>query len=234
MADRPKARVWPVTRQALAAAWEHLGTVMVGSSLWFLIGFTPLFFFMGVFFRTWSVWLSLPLLLVVIFTFGPATAGVHTLLEPLVWREENPIGTTIREYFKGFRRYYWKSVGLVGINGLLFVILVVDIGFFASQPGFLMRSLAVVWLYILLFQLVVANFYFPFLVRQKTTPLAAMKKSALFVLDNPGVSFAVALEVIVLFAVSVVVPVLLFIVFMGVAAFLQAFAFKTVMRRYED
>ncbi len=223
-----------MTRQAIAAAYENLGMTIVGSSLWFLIGFTPLFFFVGVLVRTWSLWLSLPFLLVVIFTFGPATVGVHALLEPLVWREDNPIGTTTREYFRGFRRYYWQSVGLVALNGLLVAILAVDIGFFATRSEFLMRSLAVIWLYILLFQLVVANFYFPFLIRQRLGPLAAVKKSALFVLDNPGISFAVSAEILVLFAVSVVLPVLLFVLFMGVAAFVQAYAFKAVMRRYQD
>ncbi|MBE3575007.1 MAG: DUF624 domain-containing protein [Firmicutes bacterium] len=233
MERRPPVSIWGFTRAGFAAAYEHLGMVLVGSALWFVIGFTPLLFLAAVFYKSGSLVVSAPAVLLVLLTLGPATAGAYSLFEPLIWPEGYSAETSLRRFFQGFRRFYWKSVGLGALNALLLAIFLGDMAFFLRSAG-LSKALAVVFLYFVLFQVLMSNFYFSFLVHQKNSVLNVLKKSALVVLDNTWASLVLSLEVAILFILSLIIPPVLVVLFMGLAAFLQLHAFRMILDRYPD
>jgi uncharacterized membrane protein YesL len=149
------------------------------------------------------------LLLIPVVTFPPALAGL--------WSAANLVakGRAIgwRDYFKAFRRYFLKAWGLALLNGLVGIILVANVLFYAPANvpfeisptlSFWIQALflgvAFVWLIVQLYPMAL-------LLEQEDQRLrVALRNAAVLFAANLGFTIVLALLLLVVAAVSMVLP----------------------------
>lgn len=161
------------------------------------------------------------LLLVPVVTFPPAMAGL--------WNVSNIVanGKSIAwsDYFGAFKRLFGKAWALAGINIGVIVTLVLNIWFY--QPGrpplnlgdtasLMIRafwtSLLVIWAFLQMYPLAL-------LMEQEDQRVRLALRNALVLLAaNPGFSLLLGLILVVLIAVSVLIPALLALISLAVVA----------------
>ena len=149
------------------------------------------------------------LLLIPVVTFPPALAGLWSVANLVA--KGRAIGW--RDYFKAFRRYFLKAWGLALLNGLVGVILVANILFYAPANvpfeisptlSFWIQALflgvAFVWLIVQLYPMAL-------LLEQEDQRLrVALRNAAVLFAANLGFTIVLALLLLVVAAVSMVLP----------------------------
>jgi uncharacterized membrane protein YesL len=161
------------------------------------------------------------LLLIPIVTFPPALAGL--------WNVSNIAsqGKSIEwsDYFGAFKRYFGKAWALAGINIVVIVTLVLNIWFYqAGRPplnlndtwSLMIRafwtSLLVIWVFLQLYPMAL-------LIEQEDQRIRLALRNALILLAaNPGFSLVLGIILLVVIAVSVVIPALLALISLAVVA----------------
>jgi uncharacterized membrane protein YesL len=149
------------------------------------------------------------LLLIPVVTFPPALAGLWSAANLVA--KGRAIGWS--DYFKAFRRYFLKAWGLALLNGLVGIILVANILFYAPANvpfeisptlSFWIQALflgaAFVWLIIQLYPMAL-------LLEQEDQRLrVALRNAAVLFAANLGFTIVLALLLLVVAAVSMVLP----------------------------
>jgi uncharacterized membrane protein YesL len=149
------------------------------------------------------------LLLIPVVTFPPALAGLWSVANLVA--KGRAIGW--RDYFKAFRRYFLKAWGLALLNGLVGIILVANILFYAPANvpfeisptlSFWIQALflgvAFVWLIVQLYPMAL-------LLEQEDQRLrVALRNAAVLFAANLGFTIVLALLLLVVAAVSMVLP----------------------------
>jgi hypothetical protein len=135
----------------------------------------------------------------------PAMAGL--------WSAANRVADELAihwsDYFEGFRRYFWKSLGLALVNILILAILLSNVWFYAPgnnpfnlDPGI---SLAIQLLFLLLTALWLAYQMYPMamLLEQTDQRLrTALRNAAVLLITRPGFGILLALVLAVAIAIS--------------------------------
>jgi len=220
---------WQAVAKGFRGMYDHLGTTMVLSSAWFLLGFFPA----GL---TFLVLLQAPALnSLLIFgvvwaaLFGPMTAAVYSaamdLLEGGFFR--------LRDTFGHFRKHYKRAAGLSAVMGAILAVLVVDVLFFARvTAGWTQLIVIGIWGYFILMWAMTAIYVFPFAVRRDVSIWRILKMSVLMALDNAVATFVVGFFTLASLAVCVFLraPVMLFMI--GIFAFLHCAAFSELIKKY--
>lgn len=217
-----------ILAQAFKAAYEYIGILMLSNFVWFLAAFLPILLFTML---PWQhpVFFLFGVLGTVVL-FGPATAGIHTVIYRLVQREE----ATLTHFRAGFVRFFGRSFLLALVMGVILGILIVDLWFSLNSPSTWFRLLSGIWVYFIIFWGIMAQFVFPFLVQQDIGVITILKRSSLLAMDNILVSVVITLVNTVILAVSVLLaaPILLFV--MGLTAFVQHFALLELLKKYDE
>ncbi len=154
----------------IKSAYENIGYSIIHSLIW---TFLHLPFWMALFaalenFRPpnaaegaplpW-VLIVLALLLTGAFLAAPANAGL--LYVARLIKEED---ARIRDFFIGFKRYFWRAAKVYASCILAAVFLVADIGAAARLGGLIARVSMVIAGYFLIFVVLLSNYLFPLLV----------------------------------------------------------------------
>lgn len=214
--------------KSFKALYEYIGMVMITNLIWFLVGFSPLLILMLL-----NVDYVFAYLLGVLLTplfLGPATASAHYVMVRLMDREE----TRVSDFKVGFRKFFTKGMGLVYLNGILVFILVVDLIFSVNSTNTFFRLLTGLWVWFILFWMVIMQYVFPLLVQHNLGVLATMKRAALLAMDNVGLSLALTLVNGLLLGLSVVLAAPFLLFFVGITGFMQNFALREILKKYED
>ncbi len=221
-------RAGGILAQAFKAAYEYIGILMLSNFVWFLVAFLPLLLVTMLPFPH-PVFLLAGILGTVVL-FGPATAGIHTVIFRLASREE----ATLKHFYDGFRRHFGKAFLLTLVMGLILGILVADLAFSIYHTNTWIRLLSGIWVYFILFWGVVVQFVFPFLIQQDAGLLTILKRSSLVAMDNILVSLILTLVngVVLIVSVLLAAPILLFAT--GLTAFVQHFALLELLKKYEQ
>jgi uncharacterized membrane protein YesL len=229
MAGQSLRKSWQIFRKGIRYSYDYLGMVMASSVLWFFVGFLPLLVV-----TTFSKYIKNPAVFGVaialtLVTFGPATAAVHTMIAKILDKED----VTVREFFRHFRRFFGRGVGLVLLNVLILAILGSDFLFTINNPNKIIRLLSGIWIYFFIFWALMANYIFPFLVNQDIGVFLTMKRAVLLALDNIVVTIILAIEVLLIVVLSVVLAAPVLLLMMGIIAFLQNVGYRELMQKYE-
>lgn len=221
-------QVWQITKQSFKSGYEYIGMLMLSNAVWFVIAFFPMLVI--TFLRVENVVLFFTALVVTPIIFGPATAGIHYIINKLVHREE----TAIVDFKIGFRKYFGRSLGLVLLNAFILAVLVADLVFSINHPNTIIRFSSGIWLYFIIFWYILIQYIFPLLVQQDIGVITIMKRAALLAMDNMLFSIFMALVNFIILVASLILaaPVLLFL--MGLTAFVQNYALVEVMKKYES
>ena len=161
------------------------------------------------------------LLLIPVVTFPPALAGL--------WSAANLVvkGSSIHwsDYFAGFRRYFLRAWGLALLNILVLVIVITNIRFYA--PGIVPFGIspnvsmwiqavfvgtAVLWFIVQLYPMAL-------LLEQDDQRLrVALRNAAVLLIANPGFTVLLLLFLLILAAISTLLPPLWFLITLSLFA----------------
>lgn len=220
---------WRVFALAMRSVYDYLGMVMVVSALWFLVGFVPVAFAFNLVVQVPSP-ISIVLFLFIVLTLGaPATAAAYALTGEMAERED----VAVWDFFARFGQHFFRSVKLTAVMLAILVVLVTDIAFFWRSSIWLLRwGATFIWLEFLLFWALMSAFVFPIAIKQHTGVLKTLQRAALLTLDNIVVALWVLFIGLLAGALSYVLRVPLFLLFMGTIGFLHNLAFRELLRRY--
>ena len=171
------------------------------------------------------------LLCIPVVTAPPALAGLHNL--GFFIATEKRIELSV--YWQGFREnllYSWK---LAALNIFIFGVLGWDIWFYLGKVQSSWRVLGFVGIWILVIWLVAQLYIFPFLVRmeeRKIFPLA--KNAVLLTLAYPVFSLTAALLLVLLLALSIILPILFILIGLSFAAVMGAHALRHGLEMVEE
>jgi len=155
------------------------------------------------------------LLVIPVVTFPPALAGL--------WNTANLVtqGKAVgwRDYFDGFRRYFWKAWGLALLNVLVAIIVLTNIRFYvpgnapfeiSSTLSLWLRSL---WVAVAFLWLIFQMYPLALLLEQEDQRLrTALRNAAVIFIANPGFTLVLALLLLIVAVISTLLPVLWFCV----------------------
>ena len=229
MAGQSLSKSWQIFRKGIRYSYDYLGMVMASSALWFFVGFLPLLLA-----TSFSNYIKNPVVFGVaialtLLTVGPATAAVHTMMARILDKQD----VTVREFFRHFRRFFGRGVGLVLLNVLILAILGSDFLFTINNPNKIIRMLSGIWIYFFIFWALMANYIFPFLVNQDIGVFLTMKRAVLLALDNIVVTIFLAIAVLLVVVLSVILAAPVLLLMMGTVAFLQNVGYGELMRKYD-
>jgi uncharacterized membrane protein YesL len=119
----------------------------------------------------------------------PALAGLFSAAR--TFADGYSIGP--RDFFQGFRRYFWRSWQLALADLLAGALVLANLYFYLKLPG-AAKLIAILWLYVVLFWVAMQPYLFGLLVYQNDKRLrTTARNAALLVLANIGPSLALLL-----------------------------------------
>jgi uncharacterized membrane protein YesL len=171
------------------------------------------------------------LLCIPVVTAPPALAALHNLGFHLATEKRIEIG----QFWEGFRAFFVDSWKLAGLNLLVFAILGVDIWFYLGRMRGAWQVLGYVGIWMFLIWAVAQLYTFPLLVRQAERNFGRMLKNAvLLTLAHPIFSLTVAVLLILLLALSVVIPIFFILIGLAFVAVLSAHTLRRGIERVEE
>jgi uncharacterized membrane protein YesL len=230
MAGQSLSKSWLIFRRGIRYSYDYLGMVLATSALWFFVGFSPLLVV-----TTFSNHIQNPAvvgvaIVLTLVTFGPATAAVHAMIAKILDKED----VTVRGFFRHFRCFFGRALGLTLLNVLILVNLGSDFIFTINNPNKIIRMLSGIWIYFFIFWALMSNYIFPFLVNQDIGVFMTMKRAVLLALDNLVVTIFLTIEVVIVAILSIVLAAPVLLLMMGIIAFLQNVGYRELMQKYPE
>lgn len=171
------------------------------------------------------------LLFIPLVTAPPALAGLHNLSFYIATEKRIELGF----FWEGFKSYFLDSWKLTALNIVVFGVLGVDIWFYLGKMEGAWRVLGFAGLWLLLLWTVAQLYTFPLLVRQEERNLfLLLKNSILLTLAYPAFSLTTALLLILLTALSLVLPIIFILIGLSFAAVVGAHALRQGIEMVED
>lgn len=180
------------------------------------------------------------LLAVPVVTFPPALAGL--------WSAANKVAggkpADWEDYFKGFRRYFWKTWKLALLNFLVIIILASNIWFYSSSSiklfkvsRTLNRVLQALFKVVLALWLVYQMYPFAMLLEQREEHQGwriALHNAAALYFGNPVFAVVLALLSLIVAVISTFVPILWILITLAFFALLYNKAVKYLLEPYRE
>jgi uncharacterized membrane protein YesL len=108
-----------------------------------------------------------------------------------------------RDFFLGFRRYFWRAWQLALVDLLAGILILGNLYFYLKLPGAL-KVIAILWAYVVLFWVALQPYLFGLLVYQSDKRLrTTARNAALLVLANLGPSLALLFLAVIFVALSI-------------------------------
>jgi uncharacterized membrane protein YesL len=196
----------PTFKRFLWNSYDHIGLLVCANLLWLL--------------------LSLPLI-----TAPAATAGLFQIAKRIADHEP----PTIRDFLEGFRAHFFPALRAGALTLAVGAVLWVNIDFYshlrgrASLPGMLLAAV-IVW--IALFVLLIQAHLFPLIVGGERSTRAALRKSALLTLDNPGYTVGITVQAVSVSALCVLTGAGLVLALGSLLAVLLTTGHRELLKKY--
>jgi uncharacterized membrane protein YesL len=174
------------------------------------------------------LWLALCLPVI---TAPAATAGLFHLARKIADHE----AVAIRDFFEGFREHFFPALRAGALMLAVAVILWVNVDFYshlggrAAIPGML---LAAVMIWIAAFVILIHAHLFPLIVEGEGRTGAALRKSALLTLDNPGFTIGITVQALSVGALCVLTGAGLVLALGSLHAVLLATGHRELLKKY--
>lgn len=196
----------PTFKRFLWNSYDHLGLLVVANLLWLA--------------------LCIPVI-----TAPAATAGLFRLARGIA--DHEPV--TIRDFFDGFREHFFPALRAGALALAVAVVLWVNVDFYshlggpAIIPGML---LAAVMIWIAAFMLLLHAHLFALIVGGERGTRAALRKSALLTLDNPGFTIGITVQALSVAALCVVTGAGLVLALGSLLAVLLTTGHRELLKKY--
>ena len=201
---------------------RHIGTVLLSSLRDF---YDELFLFVAI--NLLCVLLSIPLV-----TLAPALAGVHYVANHLA---HGRYTVTWRDFFVGFRQYFAKSWQVLLADLVLLVGIIANIEFYAGMTNEILRSISIVWLYLIAYWLALQIYLFPLLIEQKDKRLLLIFRNAIVLtIKHPLFTIILLVVILLLLLISVALALPVVLLSISLVAFLSNRAVLVLIWEYPE
>jgi uncharacterized membrane protein YesL len=219
-------RAFLTTWRSLVSFYNEM-FLLVGASLFWWLG--------GGFFVGAAVVLGYPMLLIegpfwlaplIAIPAGPATAALANVTHRVA-RELH----VDRSFFTDGLRQYWKmALGVSAVLGMVTMLLLLNVLFYASRPEPIVKGIAFLFIVLLVYGLSIQIYVFPVLVGMKEpSVIGALKMAAMMAFANPLFSLIIVIVAGLLTGLSVVLAVLVVLAWPSVLLLLGAHSLKLMV-----
>jgi uncharacterized membrane protein YesL len=187
-------------------SYDNLGRLIFYNLLWFV--------------------LSLPIV-----TLPAATAALFYVTNQMVTQK----GLEVKDFFRAFKRYFFKSLLLFLIVVAVSFILYQDFRFFITDrmgKNWLSFLGAGISFWMIVFWFLMQIYLIPFFVSRNSSVFQTLKYSALLVLVNPLRTFFVLLFILVIIVLSVISAAGVVFLMMGLTSIMQHNLLVEVIRKH--
>jgi uncharacterized membrane protein YesL len=196
----------PTFKRFLWNSYDHIGLLVLVNLLWLA--------------------LCLPVI-----TAPAATAGLFHLARKIA--DHEPVG--VPDFFGGFRAHFFPALRAGALTLAIAAVLWVNVDFYshlggrATVPGML---LAAVMIWIAAFVLLIQAHLFPLIAGGERRTRAALKKSALLTLDNPGFTIGITVQALSVGALCVITCAGLVLALGSLIAVLLTTGHRELLKKY--
>lgn len=159
---------------------------------------------------------------------APLTAGLFRFARRAAARDE----PELFDAAWGFRRAFRRSAALGAVQAAVTFVLAGNCLFYLAQRNLVLMALGATVGYLLLFWLAAMLYQWPLMIEQDAPPLAAVRKSALLVLDNAPFTFGLLGVLALVTALLGVTVVGVVLILPGALAMLTTQATRELLRKY--
>ena len=170
-----------------------------------------------------------PAMVFLVIAPSPASAGLHNYANQLVKEERVEF-----ELFKlGLFRYWKRALVLMLIGFVGFGLLIGNVTFYLSMEHWLIKALGVMFIYGLVVWASMQLYLMPLLVEQEDKSIRVLyRNAALLALDNILVSIVLLVILVLISALSVMIPLLVLLLSGTFVALVQHRATLTLLDKY--
>lgn len=204
---------WEIIKKSFRDFYKHLFLLGAVSLIWFfLVGPMVYVTLGGIALRN-----PVPIILGLVF-IGPLTLGAFYLTNKLIKFEE----MGIRDYFRGFAKFFVRGMLGYWLTLFIFSVLIVDFLFFAGFGSVAIRLFSGIWIYLIIFYAMSQMYFWSLLIESQEKIFSVLKQSLLMTLGNMFYSIVIFIVFCLLVLVGVVTAgvglAVTFIGFMGILA----------------
>lgn len=221
-------RAFIIVQRAVVTLYNELFTLIGLSLLWWATG--GIFVGLAVVFG-WPLlgeggaWWLAPLLAV---PAGPASAALSVVARRCV----RDIHVDRSYYFDGFRTYWRQAVALSALGMIVLALLLLNLLFYLNQGTTMLRALAALCTYLILFWISVLFYVYPMLVGlEKPSVWGALRSAVLIAAANPLYSIVLVLLAGALTGFNVALPILLLFIWPALMILLGEHGVRYVLIR---
>lgn len=215
---------------------DHLGLLLIANCLWAASVAAPIGLALPAFASgDWELIfvVALPAFYLALFVSAPALgAGMAHLIKVLIDKRD----ATMSDFFQGVRLYSWKAIGIGSCYALTIVAFTTSAWFYpsklhASLPilGYVIGALAV---WCLAITALTTPFVLPTLVQKRAGVFATLRLATLLVIANPGLSIGIAVQTVMLTAITFVLLPLFFVGYGAAVLCVGSAAYELLARKY--
>jgi uncharacterized membrane protein YesL len=166
----------------------------------------------------------------IVFGPNPGYLGTHNYVNHML--NEHP--TYFGMVWDGFRRYWARALGLFGISTLVYVVLIVSLVFYLSNPSVVLQVIGILCLYMLLIWTTVQMYLLPLLFEQADKRFRLIfRNAAVLALDNVIVSVVLLVVTVGLVVLSAAVAILITMITASLLVAIQQRATLTLLDKYK-
>lgn len=222
-----------VVRNFSWISYDNLGKLILANAVWFFLSFGGVLVAGALAGATGSSSVVKYGLVITLIALPSVTAGMSHFTALLVLKKD----AAIAELFRGIRMYWGKATMLGAVAALGCAVLGVNIVFYARFIGadsfWLGAILGGITIWVFLFFTLILVYFPPLLVQKKAGVAGIIKLAALLTLDNLGLTFGLALSVLVILILTVSFGVGLLFLTAGLCGVLVNVGYAELVRRYE-
>ncbi len=178
--------------------------------------------------------------LVSIFLWGLILAAIwNTLVAAPVTTAFYSLWQNKKENYPGFKTFFvllWKNYrASFAVNGLFsftFILLLMNVMLALIERTTLMVVIGIFSFYLLLF-ISLMSFYFAPLIHLNNGIKKTVKKAFLLAMDNTGLTICLMLLLGILFVLSLLLPVIWFLIYGAILVYVTDFSFNAIYGRYD-
>lgn len=219
--------------RALLITWRSL--VSFYNEMFLLVGINLLWWAAGGLFVGAAVVLGYPLLLIggpwwlaplIAIPAGPASAALANVTHRVA-RDLH----VDRSFFTDGLRQYWKmALGVSAVLGVVTMVLLLNMLFYASRPEPIIKGIAFLFIVLLVYWLSIQTYVFPVLVGMKEpSVMGALKMAAMMAFANPLFSLIIVIVAALLTGLSIVLAVLVLLAWPSILMLLGAHSLKLMV-----
>ncbi|TDX52510.1 DUF624 domain-containing protein [Orenia marismortui] len=203
--------IWKLIKKSYKEIYKNIFSIIAVSTLWFFsAGISIIASYIGI-----KAKFYFPII-IALFVVGPVTAQAFYITNKIINYH------TIRfvDFWDGLKKYFFKSIAITWLLGIIVGIITVDFNFFLQSQSKLGKVLIPIYIYILIFLAMLVMYIFPLMIElsklgEKNSIVNLFKYAFVLVFKNMVYTLLIFLHLITFGLVNIFLVIALPVLFIG-------------------